>query len=71
VNKTPEIAKETPLVTGGPRYFVVEEDGTVEDTKTWDATVLTDMRKWLPDKMVVLTQMSLVSILPFRGALQL
>lgn len=42
-------------------YCIVEDDGTVEDSKVWAPTMPLDMRRWLPEKMVRLIQASLVS----------
>ena len=42
-------------------FSIIEADGTVEDSKVWGPTMPIDMRRWLPDKMVILIQGSLVS----------
>ena len=42
-------------------FCIVEVDGTIEDSKVWGPTMPTDMRRWLPDKMVRLIQASMVS----------
>ncbi|KAF8424362.1 hypothetical protein EV426DRAFT_665881 [Tirmania nivea] len=56
VNRSPEVAVGS---SGAAQFFVVEEDGSVEDSKTWDATIPTDMRRWIPENMVMLMQIPL------------
>ena len=41
-------------------FCIVEADGTVEDSKVWGPTYPLDMRRWLPEKMVMLIQASMV-----------
>ena len=42
-------------------FCIVEADGSVEDSKFWGPTIPVDMRRWLPEKMVLLIQGSMVS----------
>lgn len=42
-------------------FSIVEPDGTIEDSKIWGPTIPMDMRRWLPEKMLMLIQGSLVS----------
>ena len=66
---TGKAIQKTGLTRGEPVkevFSIVENDGTVEDSDIWGPTMPGDMRRWLPEEMVMLLQASLVSGLYMR-----